>query len=412
MTVKTTPVLQTTPLSSPEFKSNPFPFYAQLRETAPVYHTSSPYFPSLYLVTRYEDVVAVLKDDKRFVKNRYNTLNAEQLKKQPWTPGIFKPLEKNMLDLDDPDHARLRNLVHKAFTPRMIEQMRERVQIRANELLDRVQAKGKMDLIADFALPLPLTIIGDILGIPPTDTQKFHRWTKSLMDLTGNPSPLRALPVIPNLWFLMRYIKKAFRDRKLHPQNDLMTALVQAEEQGDTLNDDELMAMVFILLIAGHETTVNLIGSGMLALLEHPDQREKLQQDPTLIRTAVEELLRYCAPVEQATERFAMEEVEMHGVRIPKGELVFAVLASANRDPAVFTHPDALDITREPNRHLAFGQGGHYCVGAPLARLEGAIAINTLLERMPHLQLAVSPQQLRWRSTMVVRGLEALPVVF
>jgi cytochrome P450 PksS len=209
---------------------------------------------------------------------------------------------------------------------------------------------------------------------------------------------------------MMGYLKRIFKERRADPHDDLITALVQAEEDGQRLTEDELLAMVFVLLIAGHETTVNLIGSGALALLEHPDQMRLLRQKPELIKNAIEELLRFVSPVEQATERYAREDVTLHGIAIPKGEMVLAVIASANRDEHQFADPDRLDITRENVKHLAFGQGAHYCVGAPLARLEGQIALQTLVERMPNLGLATAPQTLRWRPGLTVRGLEALPV--
>jgi cytochrome P450 PksS len=314
-----------------------------------------------------------------------------------------------MLDLDDPDHARLRALVHKAFTPGRIEQMQGRIQAICDQLLNTVQPKGTMDLIGDFALPLPLIVISELLGIPTADRLRFHRWTKTFLK---PPSTVNMLLALPAIAAFMRYLRRLFAERRLHPSDDLLTALVQAEEAGDYLSEDELLAMAFILIVAGHETTVNLIGSGLLVLLEHPDQLALLQSDPGLIRPAVEELLRFAAPVEQATERYARQPVTIAGVTIPQGALTLAVLASANRDEQVFAQPDQLDIRREKNRHLAFGYGIHACVGMPLARLEGQIAVNTLVQRFPKLRLAVSPDQLRWRATPNVRGLESLPVRF
>ena len=229
------------------------------------------------------------------------------------------------------------------------------------------------------------------------------------MQIASTSSVIKALP---SLFMFMRYLRKLIQEKRTHPKDDLLTALVQAEEAGDTLSEDELLAMVVLLLIAGHETTVNLIASGTLALLQHPEQLEHLRRDPTIIKTAVEELLRYTSPVETATERFAREDVTLHGVTIPKGELVLAVLASANRDETQFVHPQRLDLARNPNRHLAFGQGVHFCLGAPLARLEGQIAIPMLLSRFPELRLSIPLERLRWRPTFVVRGLESLPVDF
>ena len=267
-----------------------------------------------------------------------------------------------------------------------------------------------MDLIHDYALPIPTTIIAEMLGVPVQDRHTFHRWSSTIV--ASNPSGWGMLKAMPNAMAFMRYIRKLIATRRANPQDDLISALVQAEEAGDQLSEDELLAMIFILLVAGHETTVNLIGNGMLALLEHPDQLEKLRDDPALIKPAVEELLRYSSPVETATERYAREDITIAGVTIPRGALVFAVIASANRDERQFANPDTLDITRQPNRHLAFGQGAHYCVGAPLARLEGQIAINTLLRRSSALRLAVPPGAVRWRRALVLRGLESLPVVW
>jgi cytochrome P450 PksS len=322
---------------------------------------------------------------------------------------MFKPLEYNMLDLDSPDHTRLRALVHKAFTPRLVEQMRDQVQALTNELLDRVEPNGSMDLIADFALPLPLTMIGRILGVPAEDNHKFHRWTKTLISAGTNRN---LFVLIPSTMSFMRYLKKLIKERRASPKGDLVTALVQAKDGSDQLSEDEILAMIFLLLIAGHETTVNLIGSGLLALLEHPDQLAKLRNEPALIKTAIEELVRFVCPVEMATERYAREDITIAETTIPRGELVMAVIGSANRDANYFDNPDSLDITRKNNKHLAFGHGAHYCLGASLARLEGQIAISTLVQRMPNLRLSITPDQLRWRGTFVLRGLEALPVSF
>jgi cytochrome P450 PksS len=300
--------------------------------------------------------------------------------------------------------------VQDAFTPRLVEQMRGRIQALADRLLDQVQGRGGMDLIRDFALPLPTTVIADILGVPVEDRHKFHRWSNALV--SAGSSTWGLLKAVPNGWALLRYVRKFIRRHRGRPREDLVSALARAEEAGDRLSDDELLAMVFLLLVAGHETTVNLIGNGTLALLEHPDQRERLRSDPALIKPAVEELLRYASPVDMATERYAREDVTVAGVSIPRGDMVFAVVASANRDERQFPNPDALDLTREPNRHLAFGLGAHFCLGASLARLEGQIAIGTLLRRFPDLRLAVAPEVLRWRRGLVLRGLEGLPVAF
>src|SRR5438552_734045 len=397
-------------VTNAKFKANPFPFYAQLRAEAPVFPVTVP-MPTkqrAWLVTRYSDVQDVLKD-ARFSKDPRNALTPEQLKKVPWVPPMFKPLERNMLDLDSPDHTRLRALVHKAFTPRMIEQMRDQIQALTNELLDAAEPKGSMDLIADFALPLPLTIIGHILGVPAKDNDKFHRWTKTLLSAETN---MNYVVLIPTIMRFMGYMKKLIKERRAHPKDDLVTALIQAKDGSDKLSEDEVLAMIFLLLIAGHETTVNLIGSGSLALLQHPDQLEKLRSEPAVIKPAIEELVRFVCPVEMATERYAREDITIAEITIPRGELVMAVIGSANRDANYFDNPDSLDITRKNNKHLAFGHGAHFCLGASLARLEGEIAISTLIQRMPNLRLSLPPDQLRWRGTFLLRGLEALPVSF
>jgi cytochrome P450 len=393
---------------SAEFKANPFPFLADLRVSQPVYQTTLPDKTPVWLITRYADVAALLKDE-RFVKNRRTAMTPEQLRKMPWVPPMFRPLERNMLDLDAPDHTRLRALVHKAFTPSLIGRMRDRIQTLADELLERAMYAGELDVIRDYALPLPMTIITEILGVPARDHHKFHKWSKAVVALT---SPRATLRVIPSVWMFIRYLRQFFKLRRRDPRDDLATALIRAEDAGDKLSEDELLAMVFLLLIAGHETTVNLIGNGMLALLENPDAMNRLRRDPALIKTAVEELLRYTSPVLMSTERYAREDLNLHGVTIPRGGMTLGVIGSANRDETVFENPDELDITREPNKHLAFGQGIHFCLGAPLARLEGEIAINTLLRWMPDLHLSVATESLRWRPSMILRGLESLPVSF
>jgi cytochrome P450 PksS len=397
-------------IASPEHKADPYPFYARLREEEPVYRVSLRGGQSAWLVTRYDDVAAVLKDDERFVKDKRNALTPEQEAKEPWMPAAFRPLMRNMLDLDPPDHPRLRALVHRAFTPRLVEQLRDRVQRLTDGLLDAVQSRGRMDLIRDYAQPVPTTVIAEMLGVPVADRHRFQRWSAVSVAIT--PSLWGVLRAVPSVLAFMRYIRRLVRERRARPKDDLVSALVQAEEAGDRMTEDELLAMVFLLLIAGHETTVNLIGSGTLALLEHPDQLERLRDDPALVRPAVEELLRYTSPVETASERYAREDVAVAGVTIPRGSMVFAAIASANRDARQFPDPDRLDLTREPNRHLAFGLGPHFCLGASLARLEGQIAINTLLRRLPGLRLAVPPRALRWRRGLVLRGLKGLPVAF
>src|SRR5918998_1457337 len=299
-------------LASPALKATPYPFYARLRAEAPVCRVTLGDRRITWLVTRYEDVARVLKDDT-FAKDKLNAMDPEQLTKTPWIPGFLKPLERNMLDLDDPDHARLRALVSKAFTPRLIEQLRGRIEALCEDLLEAMERRGKAELVGDYALPIPATVIAELLGVPAQDQRKFHRWSSRLVSISSSRDMLRALPAA--LAF-MRYLRKLIDRRRVDPRDDLITALVRAEEAGDKLSEDELMAMAFLLLVAGHETTVNLISSGVLTLLEYPELMERLKREPSLAKPAVEELLRYTSPVEMATERYAREDVEIEGTTI------------------------------------------------------------------------------------------------
>jgi cytochrome P450 PksS len=397
-------------LASPEFKANPYPFYARLRAEAPVHRLTLPTGETAWLITRYDDAVTVLKDE-RFVKDPANALRPELAARLPGLRKLFSPVWHDMLRQDPPHHTRLRTLVHKAFTPQRIEQMRGRIQALADDLLDPVQGRGRMDVIRDYALPLSTTVIAEMLGAPAEDGRRFHRWSRAVVDRRSSTWGL--LKAIPNVWAFTRYIRKIVKERRANPRDDLVSALVRAEEAGDALSEEELVAMIQLLLIAGHETTVNLIGNGTLALLEHPDQVARLRKGPALIVvSAVEELLRYTNPVQMAPERYPREDVALAGAVVPRGATVFVVIGSANRDERQFANPDVLDITREPNRHLAFGLGAHFCLGAALARLEGQIAIGTLLRRAPDLRLTVAPDRLRWRWGLVNRGLEALPLAF
>jgi len=396
-------------LASPEFKANPYPFYAQLREEAPVWRTEVLNGRTAWLVTRYEDAMGVLKDD-RFAKDPRSAQDPDQRAQAQWVPAVLKPLEQNMLDVDDPDHGRVRTLVSKAFTPRLIERVRGRVETICQELLGAMERKGRAELVRAYALPLPATVIAELLGVPARDHRKFHRWSNRIVSISSGRDVWRALPAAIAF---VRYLRKMSERRRASPEYDLISALVQAEEEGDKLSQDELLAMSFLLLVAGHETTVNLIASGTLALLENPEQLEELKADPQLIKSAVEELLRYTSPVEIATERYTRQDLEVSGTPIPRGELVLAVLGSANRDEQHFGEPDALHLRRDPNRHLAFGRGGaHHYLGAPLARMEGQIAITALLQRFSDLRLAADPESLRWNRGFFLRGLQKLPIKY
>src|SRR5579859_308807 len=293
-------------ITSPEFKANPHPFYARLRAEAPVYRTVLPDKLPAWLITRYDDVLATLKDEQRFCKDPRAAKTPEQLKKMPWVPPMFAPLTRGILDTDFEEHARLRGIIHLAFTPRRVEQIRERAQSLADALLEAAERRGQMDLIHDYALQIPLTIICEMLGIPEKDRPKFSNWTKTMINQSANPYAL--IRLLPQLLMMLRYLRRLFKQRRADPRDDLISALATAEAGGQRLTDDELLAMVIVLIIAGHETTVNLIGSGALALLENPDQMRLLRQQPEVIKTAIEELLRYVSPVDQATERYRSEE--------------------------------------------------------------------------------------------------------
>ena len=376
---------------SQETKRNPHVFYGQLRSTEPLIYVDG---MNAWIVTTYEDAMWLLKDP-RFTKDSRKLARPEDV---PEPMQEMAEQMRNMLMVDPPDHTRLRSLVSKAFTPRMIEQLRPRIQQITNELLDAVQEQGAMDLIPAFAYPLPITVISEMLGIPATDRQKFRAWTQVIINMQAETR-------MDALQEFLAYIRALLDEKRARPGNDLISQLVQVEENGDQLRENELVSMIFLLIVAGHETTVNLLGNGTLALLQHPDQLQQLQRNPSLIPTAVEELLRYTAPVSLSDERWASEDIPLHDKVIRKGEMVYAVLISANVDPQHFTDSETLDITRKENQHLAFGKGIHYCLGAPLARLEGQIAFSTLLQRLPNLRLASDPAQLIWNINPMLRGL-------
>jgi cytochrome P450 len=394
-------------LATADHKANPFPLYARLRAEAPVVQFTPGDKKPAWLITRYADVAAALKDP-RLAKNPFRALTAEERKQQvPWIPGFLRPLSQTMLDQDPPDHGRLRSLVHQAFTPRRIEDLRARVEVIASDLAAQARARGTLDLLEDFAVPLPMTVICEMLGVPEDERRRFRVWTNRLIRTI---TPTDMLLAIPTLWMLLRYVRGLVKRRRSEGGDDLIAALIRAEEAGSQLSDDELLSMVMLLLIAGHETTVNLIASGTLALLDQPEAMERLAREPLLMPSAVEELLRFTSPVDLATERYSTEAVTYAERTIPRGQRVFAVLGSANHDPDVFADPERLKLDREPNRHMAFGGGPHYCLGAPLTRLEGQIAFRVLLREVPGLRLAVPRASLRWKPNQMLRGLTALPV--
>jgi cytochrome P450 len=388
----------------PEFHANPYPFYHRLRAADPVHRTPM----GLWVLTRYDDVVSVQRDP-RFGSEGFDQILADVYGEDTTNASGAR----SMLFRDPPDHTRLRGLISQAFTPRVIERMRSHIQNIVDRLLDRVQNANAMDVIADLAYPLPVTVICEMLGVPTNAHAGIRQWSVDLarsLDAIGMPADegvvQRGRAAQQSM---LDYFRGLIAERRQRPHDDLLSLLIAAEEQGDRLTEGELLITCTLLFVAGHETTVNLIGNGLLALLNCPDQLAKLRADLTLLPGAVEELLRYDSPV-QRTGRITNTDVELDGRKIAKGSLVVTAIGAANRDPAHFPDPDCLDITRRDNRHIAFGFGIHFCLGAPLARLEGQIAIETLLRRMPGLQLATSTA--KWRESSTLRGLKTLPVTF
>jgi cytochrome P450 len=387
----------------PEFLADPYPTYHRLREEDPVHHSPLDF----WVLTRYEDVAAVLRDP-RFIKEPLVSMVAARF-------GVSVPpgVGLSMLDRDPPDHTRLRSLVSKAFTPRVVEGLRPRIQKMVDDLITRAAAVGTMDLIEEFAYPIPVNVICEMLGVPVEDHERFKGWS---LDIARGLDSIWLPPdsEIPKRSGAARhaigdYMRGLIGERRASPRGDLLTALIAAEEAGDKLSEDELIATCILLLIAGHETTVNLIGNGTLALLRHPEELRRLRETPGLITSAVEELLRYDGPV-QRTARITSTEVTIAGRTIPKGEMVMPFIGAADRDPSQFPDPDRLDLGRADNRHIAFGWGIHFCLGAPLARVEGQIAIDTLVRRLP--RLALVNDEPEHRQSLTLRGLKALPVSF
>jgi pimeloyl-[acyl-carrier protein] synthase len=401
-TSASSPAIEFNPLL-PEFIANPYPIYQRLQTEDPVHRSTL--LPDSWILTRYADAAVVLRDP------RFGRQDAERFFRERFGSGpVVDVYTKWMLFRDPPDHTRLRTLVSKAFTPRAIMNLRPRIQVLVDELLDAVQPAGQMDIMDAIAYPLPVLVICEMLGVPARDRDIFQAWSGDVartLDPLQTPETVeRGHAVVANM---CEYFHRLIAELRQSPKDDLLSAMIMAEEQGDRLTEEELLANCILLFSAGHETTVNLIGNGMHALLRHPAQRKKLEEHPDFIETAVEEFLRYEGPV-QITGRGAHQDVELGGKIIRKGERVFTILAAANRDPAQFPHPDRLDITRRENRHLAFGYGIHFCLGAALARLEAQSAIGTMLRRMPRLALRNDTPQ--WRPAFTLRGLQTLPVTF
>ena len=387
----------------PEFLADPYPTYHRLRAEDPVHQSPL----GFWVLTRYDDVSAVLRDP-RFIKEPLAALVAARFGAE-----VPRGVGLSMLDRDPPDHTRLRGLVSKAFTPRVVDGLRSRIQQIVDELITRVQAAGSMDVIEEFAYPIPVNVICEMLGVPLADHERFKGWS---LDIARGLDSIWLPPdsEVPRRSAASRhaindYFRGLIAQRRASPRGDLLSALIAAEEAGDKLNEEELLATCILLLIAGHETTVNLIGNGVLALLRNPGELERLRATPGLITNAVEELLRYDGPV-QRTARVASAPATIGGRTIAKGEMVMPFIGAADRDPAQFPDPDRLDLTRADNRHIAFGWGIHFCLGAPLARVEGQIAIDALVRRLPRLELMTDAPE--YRQSLTLRGLKTLPVKF
>jgi cytochrome P450 len=388
----------------PALIADPYPLYARLRQDGPVIFDSD---LNTWIVLGHAEAGAGLRDPRLGAQRMFDDATALPAELQPMQ-SIFAFVSQQMLFRDPPDHTRLRGLVSKAFTPRMIEMMRGAIQGIVDRLIDAALPRHGMDAILDFAYPLPTTVIARMLGVPEADNDRFKRWSDDFAEFLGTPQMDAVERLIRSVAELTDYFRALIPTRRGDEQ-DLLGALLRAEEHGDALSESELFANIILLLAAGHETTTNLIGNGLYALLTRPDQMQRLRSDPALIPTAVEEFLRFDAPV-QFTTRVARESLTLGAQAIPAGKEIFFVLGAANRDPAQFADPDALDVGRRDNRHLAFGFGPHFCLGAPLARLEGQIAFATLLRRLPDLRLLEdAPPHL---PNAAFHGFQRLPVAF
>jgi hypothetical protein len=402
---KSDPTLSLYQLLYPEVLANPYPLYHRLRNEDPVHWDP---FLHTWVVTRYADVVTALQHFSAVRTPTPEQLTALGLSAMA---PLAEVLVRQMLFLDAHAHIRIRNLASSAFTPRRVEALRSHIQEITDHLLDALQDKGHMDVIADLADPLPAIVTAEMLGLPTSDWQQLTTWSTDFAEALGNlqHNPDHASRVLQSLEEVCIYFSSAIQEHREHPRDDLICALLNAELDGDSLTEEEVVANSIMLMTGGQETTTNLIGNGILTLLRHPEQLEKLQANPSLIPSAIEELLRYESPI-QYTSRLAPDDIQMGGKTIRKGQAVFAMVGAANRDPERFPDPDRLDICRQDNRHLAFAWGPHFCFGAPLARLEGQIAFETMLRRMPN--LSTEPSPVTWRENLGFRGLTSLPITF
>ncbi len=393
-------------LKSPPNVQDPFPVHRYLRDREPVRWNES---LNAWTIARYDDVLEVFNRPARFSSDRFRRLDPRYASERPEVKAVADVLADWLVFRDPPDHTRLRGLLQKSFTPRHLEKNRDRIQTTIDELLGAAAGRGEMDFIRDFAFPLPALVIALLLGAPTRDIEPIKRWSDRLaayiggaVDERDNFSEARA-----GLASLVDYFGSLLRERRRRPGDDLIDLMLRAEHEGDTLSEEEVVSNCVLLLFAGHETTTNLLGNGLFHLLRNPDQLERLRAAPGLLATAVEELLRYDGPV-PATAKIATEDVVWHGQRIERGQMVLALMSSANRDPRQFARPDELDVGRRTNRHLGFGFGIHFCLGAPLARLEAQLALRAVLRRLPDLELG-SPAP-RWKPMLFLRGLESLAI--
>lgn len=389
-------------LASPEFLADPYPTYARLRENrGPVFLSFAGSAGGMWLVTRYGDVSAVLKE---------TGISKETGRFVPPPPPT--PLDATMLFKDPPVHSRMRSLANQAFTPKRVKDLEGRIEEIANTLIDRVATQGEMDFIADFAMPLPIIVIAEMLGVPAEDRETFRRWSNDLISGTDmvRGTDERRRKQGEAIQSLTIYFTRLIAERRAEPRGDIISALIEAQEEGGRMSHEELLGTCILLLVAGHETTVNLFGNGLLTLLRNPDQMALLIERPDLLPSAIEEMLRFESPVQRGTFRMSIAPVEIGGTTIEPGHIVSAVLGAANRDSEQFPDADRFDITRSPNRHLAFGLGIHFCLGSALARTEARLGFGRLLERLPNLQLASETPD--WNQNTLIRGLRSLPLTF
>lgn len=395
-------------LASAQFKEDAYEIYKESRKKQPILFVNQVEIGKEWLITRYEDALPLLKDNR--LKKDWTNVFSQDIKNMYLSVDNSDHLTTHMLNSDPPNHSRLRSLVQKAFTPKMIAQLDGRIQRIADDLISDIERKGTLNLVDDYSFPLPIIVISEMLGIPKEDQAKFRIWSHAVIASPETPEEIKETE--KQLSEFITYLQYLVDIKRKEPKEDLVSALILAESEGHKLSARELYSMIMLLIVAGHETTVNLITNTVLALLENPNQLQLLKDNPKLIDSAIEEGLRYYSPVEVTTARWAMEPFQIHHQTIQKGDMVIIALASANRDETVFENPEIFDITRENNRHIAFGHGSHFCLGAPLARLEAKIAITTLFNRMPELQIKGNREEIKWQGNYLMRSLEELPLTF